>query len=309
VYQAACRQLAIAALQEDELRLVAVASRRAGLTPVFLKGAALAYTVYEDPALRARRDTDFIVRDQDVIAVRQLLEELGYEPVPQAPGQLAVPQFHFGRVDQRGIHHALDIHLRISNMFAYGSSLTYDELRADASPIPAIENALVPSAVHSLFIACIHRVAHHQDTPRLLWLFDIHRLGRSLGPGDWDRVVAFAAQKQLSAVLLLGLERAGEVFGPQAADHVLERLASAASREDSPPLLGGETTKLDVLRADLAAAQGWRTRAQLVREHLFPSRRYMRQAYARYPGALLPLAYVARIVRGAPKWFRRAQDL
>jgi hypothetical protein len=31
----------------------------------------------------------------------------------------------------------------------------------------------------------------------------------------------------------------------------------------------------------------------------------MRSAYPLCPGTLLPLAYVHRIVRGAPKWFRR----
>jgi hypothetical protein len=30
----------------------------------------------------------------------------------------------------------------------------------------------------------------------------------------------------------------------------------------------------------------------------------MRERYPRWPAALLPLAYVDRIVRGAPKWFR-----
>ena len=46
-------------------------------------------------------------------------------------------------------------------------------------------------------------------------------------------------------------------------------------------------------------------RLQLIREHLFPQRAYVRASYDRWPEILLPLAYLDRIVRGAPKWFRR----
>jgi hypothetical protein len=52
----------------------------------------------------------------------------------------------------------------------------------------------------------------------------------------------------------------------------------------------------------------WRKRFTLLREHLFPHPSYMRALYARTPRLLLPFAYVDRIVRGAPKWFRRPQQ-
>ena len=61
---------------------------------------------------------------------------------------------------------------------------------------------------------------------------------------------------------------------------------------------------VDVVRADLAAT-GWRNRARLAREHLFPPREYMRAIYSRWPAVLLPVAYLDRIVRGTPKWFQR----
>src|SRR2546423_714220 len=97
--EASCRQLAMGALQERELRTLIAACRDAGIVPVFLKGAALGYMVYEDPALRARRDTDFIVPPTAVDPLRQILERLGYQRVAQAPGQLATSQFHYGRYD------------------------------------------------------------------------------------------------------------------------------------------------------------------------------------------------------------------
>src|SRR5581483_3986481 len=102
-----------------------------------------------------------------------------------------------------------------------------------------------------------------------LWLLDIHRLSASLDRLDWDRLLARAAQGRLSAVLLNGLVRAGEVFGQPAPDDVLDRLELAAGGERAAPILGGETSRIGVMWADFAAAGNWRTRARLVREHVF----------------------------------------
>jgi hypothetical protein len=62
---------------------------------------------------------------------------------------------------------------------------------------------------------------------------------------------------------------------------------------------------VDVARADLAALTSWRSKLALIREHVCPPIAYMRTKYARCPPILLPLAYLHRIVRGAPRWFER----
>ena len=59
---------------------------------------------------------------------------------------------------------------------------------------------------------------------------------------------------------------------------------------------------------DLSLVGGWRARLAVIGAHLFPSRRYMRSMYPGWPTAALPLTYLDRIVRGAPKWFRRPGD-
>jgi hypothetical protein len=41
---------------------------------------------------------------------------------------------------------------------------------------------------------------------------------------------------------------------------------------------------------------------------MFPNAAYMKSMYPRWPAAALPLAYIHRIVRGAPKWLRRPAD-
>jgi hypothetical protein len=54
--------------------------------PVLLfKGAALAHTVYPDPALRTMGDIDILVRETQMELAQQVLEKLGYECQPEMP--------------------------------------------------------------------------------------------------------------------------------------------------------------------------------------------------------------------------------
>jgi putative nucleotidyltransferase-like protein len=303
---AACRQAAYAVYQEQELRRVVEEFVRAGISPIFLKGAALAYTLYPDAALRPGADHDMLIRPDEAVRVRAIFERLGYEPELQPPGEHIASQFGFRRTDARAMLYLFDIHLKISNVLVYADRLTYDEIRADAVSMPRLDShALAPSPVHSLFIACVHRIAHHADTDDLLWLYDIHLLAGSLTESERERALTLAQAKQLSAVLLRGIERAGRAVGQSAPEVMIERLRDLASREPPPPLVGSGTRMIDVVLTDFRTLQTTRARLQLFAQHLMPPASYMRRLYPRCPARLLPLAYAYRIARGAPRWFRR----
>ena len=298
------RQTARAVLQERELRRVLDALAAAQVEPVLLKGAALAYSVYADPAARPRCDTDLLIGEPDAPRVRAALEGIGYLPEIKTSGRFVTAQFQYTRTDARGVRHACDVHLKISNAQLYAASLSYDELREDAITLRVHARALGPSAVHALLLACIHRIAHHHDADDLLWLYDVRVLSQVLGEADWERLLALAHTKGLSAVVVHELERAEEALGTCVAEAIRRRLHAAAGSEARPPLLTGPQPLVALLRSDLAALPTWTARVQLVREHLFPPVAYMRQIHPGCPGVLLPAAYALRIVRGAPRWFR-----
>ena len=65
------RQLALAAVREGELRRLLRAFGDAGADVLLIKGAHLAYSVYADPALRPRNDTDILVRPGHEHAARR----------------------------------------------------------------------------------------------------------------------------------------------------------------------------------------------------------------------------------------------
>jgi len=302
------RETLLTALQERELQRVLSALGAAGIVPILLKGAVLAYTVYPIAAQRPRNDSDFMICDEDALRVRAILEGLGYEHAIETEGTLIRSQFQYRRTETSGLRHACDVHLKLANPQAYADAFTYDELRDDAVRLPALhEHARGTSPVHSLVIASIHRIAHHYDDPDLAWLWDIHLLAKSLDTGEWERVVIVARQKQLSGVIAHSLERARQTFGGAGCDDVTRQLARAASDEPPPPLVSSRTV-LDVALSDSASLPTWAARWELWRQHLFPPLSYLRVRYPGCPAALLPFAYAYRIGRGAPKWLRGAHD-
>jgi hypothetical protein len=294
------------AVRSRELRALLDAFAGAGVRPVLLKGAALAHTHYSRPELRPRSDTDLMIPLQSRALVSHTLETLGYRRPVEVDGDLAIGQFHFVKDDRHGLLHQLDVHWRVSNVRAFADVLSYEELARDCLPVPALGvNAWSPSPVHSLLVACVHRVAHHGDAPDLLWLFDVHLLATAFSPAERESFVQLASERQMRAVCARTLSLAQAAFGGLDRDWI-DRLVSADARhEPSAAFVGGGLRQVDILSADLAAMPHWRSRVQLLGEHLFPPASYIRQRYPGWPAALLPIAYIHRMVRGAPRWFRR----
>jgi hypothetical protein len=306
---ALARELTVAAAlnawSEDETRRLLAALAARGVDALLLKGTGLAYTIYAEPHLRPRLDVDLLIRRASLDAAESVLSAEGWSRPAERDAELAEPQRHYVKAAAGGRLYHLDVHWKVANPRVFADALAFDDLIARAEPVPALgPSARTLSVPDALLLACVHRVAHHADAIDLLWLWDVHLLIGRLGPEARSQFTAAAQQAAICAVCRRGIGLAADCFStpgaaPLAAD--LGRLAGASS-EPSAEFIGG-VAAASVLRSDLATL-GWSGRVSLVAEHLFPSMAYMQSRYPRWPRALLPLAYVDRIVRGAPKWFR-----
>lgn len=294
---------ALEAAREVELRGVIAALAAAGVRAVLIKGAALAHTHYPRPELRPRLDTDLMIPAEARARASRILAALGYARLTETEGDLCVSQIHFERTDALSVRHTFDVHWRISNVLAFADVLSYDDLAREAVALPHLGAcALGPGTAHSLLLACLHRVAHHRDSPHLLWLYDIHLLADALDDCERDRLIAIADARRVRTVCAASLQRAADAFGGRAGDLAMRLAPQAGTTEPTAAFLGDRLRQVDVLTADIRALDGWSTRWQLVREHMFPARAYM---FARYGTRRpLPWLYLQRIVMGAPKWFR-----
>jgi hypothetical protein len=296
---------ALDASREQELGRLLHALAADDVDVLLLKGAGLAYTVYPAPHLRPRVDTDLMLRYVSLARAERVLSALGWTRSIEPERELSGAQRHYVKPGPFGTTDHLDVHWKISNPRIFADALAFEELLVRSIDVPPLgASARTLAYADALFLACLHRVAHHDDAVDLLWLWDIHLLAERLTPGERSDFIALAQRESMRTVCCRGLELASQLFGgDRAADLIPELQTIAAPVEPSARFVGG-LRPADVLRTDLASLHGWRDRAALVAEHVFPSPAYLRSIYPRCPSALLPLAYAYRIVRGIPKWFQ-----
>ncbi len=296
---------ALDAAHQLELTQTLDALAAGGVDALILKGTGLAYTIYGAPHLRPRADVDLLIREPMLDRAACVVGALGWVPSVQRDATLSSSQRQYVKTGRTGGPLALDVHWRIANPLVFAGARSFDELRPAALPVaPLGPAARTLSRPDALLLACMHRVAHHDDALDLLWLWDIHLLVERLSDAERDDFVGLARAAAMSAVCRRGLELCAALFQTPAAELASRLDPGVPTREPSAQFLGG-LTLVGVLEADLAALSSWRARLRVLAEHLFPSVDYMRSRYPLWPDILLPLAYAHRIAFGAPKWFRR----
>lgn len=272
-----------------------------GVTPLVLKGTALAYELYAVPELRPRSDTDLLIRERDRPRLRDVLLRLGYEEQVTSGDEHGLRQRSYVLTDRYGFQTVLDVHWSIANPAAFASVLGYEECLEASVDVPQLsEFARGLGRVHALLLACVHRVAHHHDTDRAIWLVDIELLARGLDETRWSEFWRLASERGVARVVASSLDAAGHLSGVRHS-HV-------------PPLPSSEPTALylrrDVRRgrllvSELRALPGWRARIARIRDLAFPPREYLVHEFGVHGRVALTAAYVRRSIRGVLRLFRR----
>jgi hypothetical protein len=300
-------EVARAAVRQRELGLVLKAFGSLAVDMVVLKGAALAYSCYEQPWLRMRTDTDVLIERTSLARARAALVATGYSPAPTvSTGEFVSHQMAFERRDEHGLTHAVDVHWKAVNPQLLADAVGFQDIWAASRIIPAAAGTSmrIPDAVWSLALACVHRLAHHQDQERLVWLYDIDLLTRALTTSEWNRFLTVSKERHISAICADGLEAAARYLGTSVPIDAIQSLKDAGQGEPSRTYTERAQRRLAVLRNDLRHLRRWRDRARLLREHAFPSASFMMARYASHHRAWLPAFYVHRLLTGAWKWMR-----
>ncbi|MEP6199951.1 MAG: nucleotidyltransferase family protein, partial [Marinomonas sp.] len=130
----------------------------AGITAIAMKGTALAYSLYDDPAIRRRGDTDILIHTHNRDNVRRVMREAGFSP---GGDPLALQEewfFHTGI----NFNHEIDVHWRINASQALSRALEHDPASQRAIDLPRLsKNAKGMSVLDSILHTCVNRAAHH----------------------------------------------------------------------------------------------------------------------------------------------------
>jgi hypothetical protein len=295
------------AITHAALHRLTAAIAGAAIDALLFKGADLAYSCYPQSYLRPRVDSDLLIAEPARPRARAVLNQLGYEPVPQSGGNLLMYQEPFVLRDGNLVLHTVDLHWRVANPQHFRDVAPFEDLWTSSEPRPRLGDAargLAP--VQAFVLACVHRVAHHYDDERLIWTHDLHRLAQRMTAEDWQGLMALARSRHAAAACARGVTLTTSLFGTIVPPGVAEALAEAAEREPRTARYFGHGRHVDRILTDLSLMPSWTARARLARQHVFPPAQYMRDVYA--PGSDLPVAilYMQRAWRGARRWMARA---
>jgi len=285
-------------LKQTALTELFDAFEQAGLkNSILFKGSALAYTVYPEPWLRPRSDSDCLIDQSDYQQFSKVFNELGYQKLFAIEGKHISYQSTFSKALVGQATLSIDLHWRINNRQTLANTFDVHELIESSQHLLQLSNAIkIPSTINSILIASLHRLGHHQNEERITWLYDIYLLANTLSDNDWRHLCNKAGDKKIAAITLNALKYCQRLFDmeiPRDAEQTLIDLA--AKDEPSQLFLDRDLPEWRYFVHDLKGLTGWRNKLGLMFENIFPNPSYVRQQMGTKNTAL---AYLKRMIRG-----------
>ncbi|MCP3953381.1 MAG: nucleotidyltransferase family protein, partial [Desulfobacterales bacterium] len=269
-------------LRHHELEHIIELLNTAGLKFLLMKGGALAHTLYPQPHLRERCDTDLLFPDKPSSdKAWEILKNEGYKRNNTLDGDFVGYQFSCSRELSKGLYSALDIHRKLNDIGFFANLFEFEELKEQSIPVPQLGPAARGlNHTYALLLACIHRIINIPlgiDENRLIWIYDMHLLCNSFADADWREFCTLARQKQLAGVCLDGLEKSERFFDTTIPVEHHHNLVESARKERLSPHKVKSRRALYYL--DFVSNKGFVNKSRQLREHLFPSVQYMMNKY------------------------------
>jgi hypothetical protein len=290
------------ALLTRQLAGIISALQKEDISPLVLKGLAMAESVYPDPATRPIGDIDLLVLPRQMTRSRELLEASGYRCAARyfAASEDLYCQEDFIPVAGRGTRVNVDLHWRLHRFLGVTRKPSTEDLFARAVPVNLASCSFkILGPVDSLIHSAFHASLNHNRFMRLIWVYDINLFAHELrGPEDWKmlqtRSVDWCARKAVEDCLRLAEAWCGLML-PSGFD---DFSSWPAPTEHESDLFSGQSLKkersLDVFRLHWPRSLGPIQKARALLPLLFPPVDILK---SRYPGSRkwqIPLRYMQR---------------
>ncbi len=291
----------------EDLDEVVAALHQADVEVIVLKGGALAWTVYADPAQRPMTDLDLLVRPKQMTQAGVVLDAIGFH-LSGSPANRMLPfqqQFgggidrqrsRYGRIMRLDVQH----HLVGVDFVRHAFPVDTDALWAAARPLPLRRSQALQLAPEDMLLhLCLHPALHDGYAGPLLWYVDMDNVIRANTKDNadpfWARFVERATRFRVRTVAAYSLAASRRLVDTPVPDAVFQALAPdrlwlAALRrhglhalvpldaetalQDSPKPPGIRQTALYVALMDRPSDVGG-----MVRAILFPGREWLAVRY------------------------------
>ncbi|MDW8316809.1 MAG: nucleotidyltransferase family protein, partial [Anaerolineae bacterium] len=263
----------------------------AGIRAIWLKGVALALTVYPEPGLRAMTDVDVLVPAQQAEEAMRVIAAATGRP----PATLGASLDKHAVADVGPANSVrLEVHWSLVDLpYQRGAEDTAWFL-AGRTPLPGGADFYGPAPEAHLLYLCAHAEIVHGEADFLLQRYlDLHQLVTVFPALDWDVVVGRAADFGWTYATERALVIAQRFFRTPVPSSLLDDLRRARPASENMARIARRQAALDegerLLRRwdDL----DWGARLRLTAGSLFPSPAYMRRRYDLKAGWQVALAY------------------
>jgi hypothetical protein len=308
-HAAAVRHLLFA----TEMGALAADLAQLGVTPIVLKGMALATTLYPSPATRPTSDLDFLIERDQIEPVKQCLIARGYQDDGFEIGNHQTFDHHLqmSRRSRHGQMIMVEAHWRLVHDPAYGRQMDLQGVRARAQALDCGGHpALGLDPLDQFLHACAHLLLHHAETWDLLWLLYLRLLLDRYGTTwDWGEVIRRSREFGIAGGLRYWLGLVEEWYGLPLPPEAVQALASEQPGDRERRYIErSQAGYIEEWRWDWEIVMGlasWQERLDYLSHKFFPPWAYMQHRYGVRGRWAAPFYYGWRLVRAGLVAFRR----
>lgn len=214
-----------------EIERVLLALRQAGVDFIWMKGGALAYAVYPNPACRGRGDLDLWVQAEQLPLAASVLQRLEYHLNSKLDRPDVLALLVGGEqqmVNRRATLHLIELQWPAirGEWVRHTTAVDHAAIWQRRAAIVVGEHSFATMTPEDTLIhLCLHQAINHQfSAPWLRNLLDIHLLVATQ-PLDWSQVAARAASWRLATVVWTTLGLAQRLLDTAAPAAVVQTLA------------------------------------------------------------------------------------
>ncbi|MCP4575687.1 MAG: nucleotidyltransferase family protein [Deltaproteobacteria bacterium] len=287
---------------EKQLGEIVAAFNDEHVRVLVLKGPALGRRVYPDPALRPASDLDLLVRPDDMVQSRTILEDLGYKCIARLfdAEEILYIDETFLHIDNPRNYRAIELHWRLHKYLGITQEVRTEELFRRAIKIETDAFAFeVLDPVDAFIHTAINNAYSHDDCMRLIWAYDVKMLASKLVvPHDWEllqkRCVRWRARRAVE--LSISMARSWlDLNVPNGFDRFTQWPQPSEIEADGwARLISRKHRLLSTITLRMPPSSGLMEKVRLLARLVFPLRDKVCSDFPPPHDLLFPLSYVRR---------------
>lgn len=278
------------------------------ISALVIKGPALALTLYPSPAARPCSDIDLLVRPDEYLKARSVLDRIGYRC-----GYRRFENFRelfnsepFSHRTDSTKPYEVDLHWNIFQYHGLKRGNDADEFfdRKITVETPRLTFHTL-GTVDALIQAAFHLVLHHPESLRLIWISDIALLCQKLvGRKDWEDFFNITSEFKLNLAMKEALKLAHLWFGLQVQEEyegLMQQLKPEETEKNEWDYLTNPQATDIRINGYLENFRKSPNKIRYLMNFLLPSPEYIKATFPPSKIRPLPFSYIRRWVY----WFAK----